>query len=141
MTRISRNGSVPSWGSTRSILKAKHPNCFDHRSSRRADMHVLTLKTQYVLFTASCHLLLINRTWKIRTAVEKKLHITDLLKGLAKIFEKWFKNDMRASIAIAVRFALLVSGTLLSSCYRPFMTALSANGLQQGFIKFLLEVR
>ncbi|KAF9786364.1 hypothetical protein BJ322DRAFT_1108214 [Thelephora terrestris] len=43
----------------------------------------------------------------IRRAAEEKLHITDLLKELTKSFEKWFRNGMRTSLAIAVRFALL----------------------------------
>ncbi|KAF9784108.1 hypothetical protein BJ322DRAFT_895658 [Thelephora terrestris] len=43
----------------------------------------------------------------IRRSVEDRLHITGLLKELAKAFEKWFRSDMSASVAVAVRFALL----------------------------------
>ncbi|KAF9779425.1 hypothetical protein BJ322DRAFT_1113237 [Thelephora terrestris] len=43
----------------------------------------------------------------IRHSVEDRLHITGLLKEMAKAFEKWFRSDMSASVAVAVRFALL----------------------------------
>ncbi|KAF9780506.1 hypothetical protein BJ322DRAFT_1164329 [Thelephora terrestris] len=43
----------------------------------------------------------------IRHAVEERLHITVLLKEMAKAFEKWFRSDMSASVTVAVRFALL----------------------------------
>ena len=49
--------------------------------------------------------------------MEEKLHITGLLEELAKTFEKWFKSDLRTPMAIAVRFALLVSS--------PFVRRLS----------------
>jgi len=43
----------------------------------------------------------------VRHAVKEKLHITGLLKVLMNTFEKWFRSNMRTSVTVAVRFALL----------------------------------
>jgi len=56
---------------------------------------------------ASCRYARNNMKDMIRRSVEQKLHITVLLRELTQSLEKWFKGDLKAPMAVAVRLAFL----------------------------------